>query len=129
MVNRRTRSFGGGRKVSDFDPLDFDLGDKNFMCKPAVQGAVLLEFVAAADSDSGGKSADALYGFFKKVMEDKEYERFMEELNNPEIIYDIAEIGEIAGWLVEEYAERPTERSKSSQNGRASSGRTSTDED
>jgi hypothetical protein len=129
MPKRRHRSFGGGKKVGDFGPVDFDLGTENFKCKPAIQGAVLLEFVAAADSDSGGKSAAALYGFFADVMLDGEYDRFRAHLKNTEVIYDIAEIGEIAGWLVEEYAERPTEPSKSSSSGRSSSGPGSTDED
>lgn len=129
VVKRRHRSFGGGKKVGDFGPIDFDLGTENFKCKPAIQGAVLLEFVAAADSDSGGKSAAALYGFFEEVMGEDEYKRFQEHLKNTEVIYDISDIGEIAAWLVEEYAERPTEESKSSDSGPSSSGRTSTAKD
>lgn len=124
---RRHRTFGGGKKITDFGPVDFDFGTENFKCKSAVQGAVLLEFVAAADSDSGGKSAAALYGFFEQVMPEEEYSRFMTHLKNPDVIFDIADIGEVAAWLVEEYAERPTEEPKSSANGQSTSGRTSTD--
>lgn len=129
MTKRRFRSFSGGRKVVDFEPLEFDLEGESFIAKPAIQGAVLLEFVAAADSDSGGKSAQALYDFFKSVMEPEEYKRFDEYLKNPDMIFDFQVLGDIAGWLVEEYTARPTEQPRSSDDGPSSSGRTSTGRD
>lgn len=129
MVKRRFKSFSGGRNVDDYEPLEFDLEDESFVCKPAVQGAVLLEFVAAADSDSGGRSAQALYDFFKECMDEAEYRRFDDYLKNPKMIFDFEVLGDIAGWLVEEYTTRPTQPSKSSSGGPSSSGRTSTERD
>lgn len=126
MVKRRFKSFTGGRNIDDYEPLEFDLEDETFVCKPAVQGAVLLEFVAAADSDSGGKSAQALYDFFKECMDEVEYRRFDEYLKNPKMIFDFEVLGDIAGFLVEEYTTRPTQPSKSSSDGPSSSGRMST---
>jgi len=114
----RHKDFSGGKKISDFEPLTFSLNKKKFTAKPAVQGSALLEFVAAADSDSGGAAAQALYGFFESVMDEKEYAKFMGVLKDPEVIIDMELIGEIAAWLVEEYSSRPTEQPEPSASGR-----------
>jgi hypothetical protein len=126
MSNRR-KSFKAGKPLSDFEPVEFELNDQTFQCKPALQGAVLLEFVAKADGDRGGEAAGALYGFFKDCMEEEEYERFRAYLNSPDLIFDMNDIGEIASWLVEEYTARPTEQSVPSGTGLSSAGHTSTE--
>lgn len=126
-MSSRRKSFRGGRRIEEFEPLEFDLNDQHYKCKPAMQGAVLLDFVARADSESGGASAGALYGFFEDAMEEAEYKRFMEYLNSPEVIIDMDLIGEIASWLVEEYTARPTQQSSSSDTGPSSAGPTSTE--
>lgn len=126
MATRR-RTFKSGKALSDFDPLEFELNDQTFKCKPALQGAVLLEFVAKADSDDGGAAAGAMYDFFADVMDELEYKRFRNYLKNPTVIIELDMIAEIAAWLVEEYTARPTEPSSSSDDGPSSSGPTSTD--
>jgi hypothetical protein len=113
----RHKDFSGGKKITDFEPLTFTLNKKKFTAKPAIQGSVLLEFVASADSDSGGAAATALYSFFEDVMEPDEYKRFMDVLKDPKVIIDMGLIGEIASWLVEEYATRPTEQPELSPSG------------
>lgn len=113
----RHKDFSGGKKISDFEPLTFTLNDQTFEAKPAIQGTTLLEFVAAADSDSGGAAAGALYDFFKNVMRAEEYARFMDVLNDPDVIIDMELIGDIATWLVEEYSTRPTEQPTASVSG------------
>ncbi len=125
MSNRR-KSFKGGKALSDFEPIEFDLNDQTFKCRPALQGATLLEFVAKADGESGGAAAGALYGFFQDAMEEEEYTRFRNYLNSPDLIIEMETIGEIASWLVEEYTARPTQPSGSSDTGQSSSGPTST---
>lgn len=127
MSNRR-KSFRGGKSIDEFEPVEFDLNDQTFKCKPALQGAVLLEFVSKADSDSGGQAAGAMYSFFQDCMEESEYERFYEYLNRPDLIIDMTTIGEIASWLVEEYTARPTTQSGPSGTGPSSAGPTSTDQ-
>lgn len=124
-MSARRKSFKGGKSIDEFEPVEFDLNDKTFYCKPAMQGAVLLDFVSKADSDQGGQAAGALYGFFKDAMEEAEYARFREYLNDPKIIFDMSEIGDIASWLVEEYTARPTEGSEHSEPGPSSAGLTS----
>ena len=122
----RHRDFSGGTSIEDFEPLTFTLNNQKFETVPAIQGAVLLEFVAAADSDSGGAAATALYKFFEDVMEPSEYKRFMALLKDPKVIIDMELIGEIAGWLVEEYTSRPTKQPANSSAGPETSGQLST---
>jgi hypothetical protein len=118
----RHKDFSGGTKIEDFEPLTFTLNGQKFECVPAIQGSVLLEFVAAADGESGGAAANALYKFFRDTMTREEYERFDLMLKDPEVIIDMETIGEIAGWLVEEYTARPTRRPVSSVGGPSTSG-------
>jgi len=125
-MSGRRKSFKGGKAVSEYEPVEFDLNDQTFKCKPALQGAVLLEFVAKVDGDSGGAAANALYGFFKDAMEEDEYQRFRDYLKQPDLIIEMSTIGEIASWLVEEYTNRPTEGSELSDTGQPSPGPTST---
>jgi hypothetical protein len=127
MSNRRKKTFRGGKAITDFEPIEFELNDQTFTCKPALQGAVLLEFVAKADGDSGGAAAGALYGFFEDAMEPGEYARFRDYLKSPDLIIDMELIGEIAAWLVEQYTDRPTSPSGSSDTGQSSSGHESTE--
>ena len=72
-----------------------------------------------------GAAAGALYGFFKDCMPEDEYNRFIEYINGDDVIIDMELIGEIASWLVEQYADRPTQPSLSSADGPSSSGPTS----
>lgn len=111
--NVRSRDFGSTKSIDDFDPLEFSLNGETFKCRPAIQGGILLEFVADADSTDGGKAASALYNFFKQAMEDDEYTRFDAMLRDPKVIVDLAVLGDIAGWLIEEYTSRPTSEPKS----------------
>lgn len=104
----RTRDFGASKTLADFDPLNFTLNGETFNCVPAIQGQTMLEFVAEADSDEGGKAAQALYGFFKKALVADDYQRFDVMIKSPEYIVDLNLIGDIAAWLVEEYTARPT---------------------
>lgn len=120
----RHKSFTGGKSISDFEPVSFDLRGQTFRCNPAVQGAVLLEFVARADSESGGEAAGALYGLFEDAMPAEEYARFQALLNDPAVIIEMDTIAEIASWLVEEYTARPTKPSENSGTGLSSPGPT-----
>lgn len=124
----RNKKFAGGTKISDFEPLDFELNGVKFDCKPAIQGSVLLEFVRDADGDSGGDSAKALYNFLSASMTKEEYDRLQVVLHDPEVIIDIELIGEIVAWLVEEYSSRPTTQPGDSSNGQTTSGTSSTAE-
>lgn len=127
-MSSRRKSFRGGKAITEYEPVEFDLNDQTFACKSAIQGAVLLEFVSNADSESGGAQAGALYGFFRDCMEEPEYDRFIKYLNQPNLIIEMETIGDIASWLVEEYTARPTQPSQSSDTGQSIPGTTSTEQ-
>jgi hypothetical protein len=122
----RHKDFGGGTDITDYEPLSFSLVGENFEVAPAVQGHVLLNFVANASGDDGGAAAQALDQFFMKIMNSEEFARFKEHLDNPRVIIDMEKLGEIAGWLVEEYTTRPTRPPTSSADGESTTGTTST---
>lgn len=124
----RFKKFSGGRKITDFEPLTFDLNGNEFKAHPAIPGSVLLEFVRDAGSENGGDSAKALYNFLSSALPDEEYEKLQKVLHDPETIIEIETIGEIVSWLVEEYSSRPTQQPEVSSNGQLTSGTSSTDE-
>lgn len=124
----RTKSFRGGKKIDEFEPVEFELNDETFRCKRAIQGAVILEFVNKADSESGGEAAGALWNLFRDVMSDSEYKRFLAYVNQDDLIIGMDTLGEIAAWLVEEYTSRPTTGSEPSETGLSSSGPSSTEQ-
>lgn len=124
----RFKKFSGGTKITDFEPLEFDLNGEHFKCNAAIQGSVLLDFARFSDSE-GGDSATALYEFLRASMPADEYDRLQAVLHDPDVIIDIELIGEIVSWLVEEYAERPTKQPEDSSNGQLTSGTSSTDEE
>ena len=114
----RTKDFGASKTIEDFDPLNFTLNGETFNCVRAIQGQTMLEFVADADSDDGGKAAAALYGFFQKALVPDDYVKFDAMVKSENYIIDLGMIGDIAAWLVEEYTARPTSEPESSSVGR-----------
>lgn len=122
----RHKDFGGGTDITEYEPLSFSLVGENFDVAPAVQGHVLLNFVANASGNDGAAAAKALDDFFMKIMDSEEFARFKAHLDNPRIIIDMEKLGEVAGWLVEEYTTRPTQPPTSSADGGSTTGTTST---
>jgi hypothetical protein len=105
----RSKDFGKGAKQSDFEPLSFTLAGKTFKCNPAMQGKFLLDMAASTDASNPASGATAVNKFFERALKPGEFEKFDALLNDPDIIITSETLGEILSWLVEEYAERPTE--------------------
>lgn len=126
-MTTRHKDFGAPRADVEVEPLSFSLHGEEFDCHPNVQGAMLLRFIKEADSGDGSRASEALLGLFEKVLEPESFVRFNELWNDNNRIVPIETIGEIAGWLIEEYTARPTKRSSSSSRGRTRPGRTSTE--
>lgn len=123
----RFKDFGKTTSIEEFPPLGFALNGEEFTCKQAMSGAVLLDFVRRADSNSGGMAAEAIIDFLSMAMEDEDATRFDAMIKDPERIVEVETLGEIAGWLVEQYTTRPTKARSRSASGRSNGGRTSTD--
>ena len=109
MTTKRFKDFGIGGEV-DTTPLSFKLHDEEFSCRPSLQGKVLLSMVGAADSEDPTAMAKMMDDFFDIALVEKDAARFKVLLNDPDKIVTVETLGEIVGWLVEQYTSRPTQQ-------------------
>jgi hypothetical protein len=123
----RFKDFGKTQALDEYEPLGFALNGDDFSCRPALAGAVLLDFVRRADSDSGGVAAEAIIQFLEDSLEDADRDRFVAMIRSDDVIVEMDVLGDIAGWLIEQYTTRPTKPRTRPANGRSSIGRGSTD--
>jgi hypothetical protein len=123
----RFKDFGKTQSVEDYEPLGFSLNGEEFQCRPALPGAMLLDFVRKADAESGGAAAEAIIQFMEEALEEPDQERFTAMIRDPDIIVEVETLGEIAGWIVEQYTSRPTKPRSRSAAGRKKIGSGSTD--
>lgn len=111
----RRRTFSTKKKVANLEPILVEIDDDKFYARPAIPGAVLLDFISAG-SEGGGAVAAQLTVFLEAAFPEEEYARLNERLrdsSDPEAIVDEELIGEIVAYLVEEYANnRPLQESE-----------------
>lgn len=112
----RFKDFGAGQETTK-EPLSFSLHGETFECHPALQGKFLLDLVASASSDDPGSSAAVVSSFFSQVLTEESYKRFQALSVDPERIVSVETLGEITGWLVGEYTDRPTTAQENSSSG------------
>jgi hypothetical protein len=108
----RFKDFGKGKDDASAskEPIKFALHGEEFECHPRLQGKTLLQFVELANSEDAGSSAKITRVFFEKVMSAETYERFNVLLDDPDKIVTVETLGEIIGWLIEEYSNRPNQQ-------------------
>jgi hypothetical protein len=102
----RFKDFGSGGEVS-YEPVSFKLYGEDFHCRPALQGKVLLDM--AANSNTDGNAGKVINDFFAQALLPESHVKFEALINDPEKIVPVETLGEIVGWLVEEYSNRPTQ--------------------
>lgn len=90
------------------EPISFELNGEVFQCRPEVPGTLLLEYAAMAGQNDGAVAAKVILDFFQAVMEDEEHARFRKFTDSVDTVVDVATLGDILGWLVEQYSARPT---------------------
>ena len=110
----RYRNFGTPAQSDEV--IVFDLFGEQYKCKPALQGRMLIELVARADSDNPAESAIAVLGFFEEVMEPESRDRFTALTESEDRVVSLSLLTEIMQWLIEQYSggERPTQPSPDS---------------
>ena len=108
-MTNRFKDFGGGTDVQK-KPLSFKLHEEEFNCVPVLQGKLLLDLVVDSSSEAPDAAAKVITSFFKHVLQDESYTRFEALLSHKEKIVSVETLGEITGWLVEEYTNRPEEQ-------------------
>lgn len=108
----RFKDFGKGKDGDSVvaEPIKFAIHGEEFECYPRLQGKTLLQFVELANAEDAGSSAKVTRVFFEKVMSKETYARFNELLDDPEKIVTVESLGEIIGWLIEEYSGRPNQQ-------------------
>jgi len=106
-MTQRHRTFSSKPKVQT--PVTFELDGEDFEARAAIPGAKLLDFIADADSDDGGRASQALIDFMESVIIKDHQERFRALIRDEDRPIEIELLAEICEWLVGEYASRPTE--------------------
>lgn len=103
------------------EPIPFVLNGRDFRIQPVISGMQLLQFVAAT-TQGGAESAVAVLDFLKAVVLPEDWDAFIEVTSDPRSGLGPEELGELAGWMSEQYTERPTEQSPMSLGGSQPSG-------
>lgn len=111
------KDFGSGNSSEEKEGVAFKLHGEEFACRPEIQGKILLDLIAKSNSENPADSAEIISDFFGIVLLPESYERFETLTNDPDKIVSIETLGEIVGWLVESYTDRPTTRSEVSSSG------------
>jgi hypothetical protein len=111
------KDFGAGKALEEREPVSFKLHEEEFFGVKQIQGKVLLELIAKSNSDDAAVSAQIMSDFFKYVLTDESYERFDTLLHDKEKIVEVETLGEITGWLISEYTNRPEEQPENSSPG------------
>lgn len=101
------KDFGAGISAPESEPISFKLFDQEFHCVPALQGKVLLGFVADSSSADPAVQANIITKFFDFVLTDESLAAFNELQLDKEKIVSIDTLGEILSWVVEQYTDRP----------------------
>ena len=112
----RFKDFGSS-DLSAIENPSFALYGETFTAKKALQGRMLLALVAKSGNENPAESAQAIGDFFSHALLEESAVRFNALLEHPEKVDDVEKLGEIIGWLVEVYTNRPTVRSEVLSNG------------
>ena len=101
------KDFGAGSSLAEREPISFKLHGEDFNCVAAMPGKVLLDIVAKSSSESTADQAAVINDFFSHVLLEESLERFNALVVDKERVVTAETLGEITGWLVEQYSERP----------------------
>jgi hypothetical protein len=106
----RFKDFGSGSGSVPKEAPVFKLHGEEFICKPAIQGKVLLSLAANSSSEDPSKAAGVIDDFFGYVLTEESSTRFQSLLVDPDRIVSVETLSDIVAWLVEEYTSRPNQQ-------------------
>lgn len=118
------RDFAAAQAEHTDEPITFVLGEHTFTCRRRMPAGHLLDLAAVEDDPA------ALVSYLQAAMSDDDWQRFDELVHDPDALgpdqpVDVALLGEIVSWIVEEQTGRPTSPPVRSVHGRSASGRSS----
>jgi hypothetical protein len=114
-MSEKFKDFGSG--VGEKEPISFKLHGEEFKCHPAIQGRTLMKVAINADSGDISKAASVVDDFFLVALLPESYKRFTAILESEDKIVTVETLGEISGWLMEQYSSRPDTGSEPSSSG------------
>lgn len=82
---------------------------KQFKCRKAIAGSKILDFLTDTSEEDPASMARAVFGLLEAAIEPSEWEGFREFVDAPDNGIDLETLSEIAGWVAEQYAGRPSE--------------------
>lgn len=106
-MTTRFKDFGSGTDTSVVEPISFMIHGEEFHCVSAIQGKVLLGFVAESQSNDPAVQAAVIEKFFDKILVEESLERFTALQESKDRIVSVETLSEILGWVVEQYTVRP----------------------
>lgn len=101
------------------EPVFFTIDDQRFNCKPSPGGGFKMLRMNRQLAEGGVIALDAVFDFFRSVMEPAEYTRFEEFVDSPDREISTELLGNIFSALWERYANRPTQPREQSANGQS----------
>ena len=104
------KDFGAGTDTTTSEAITFQIHGETFECIKAVQGRVLLQLVADSGSNDPVVQSAIIDKFFSHVLVEESLERFNILLTDKYKIVTVETLGEITGWLIEQYSDRPEEQ-------------------
>jgi len=120
----RYKDFGSPVAANSDEPITFQLYGETYKCQPAMQGRLLIEFIAQSSVEDPSSSAKAILNFFDSALAPDDRGRFKELTESEDRVVPMETLTEIMDWLVEQYTGRPTEPSSPSEPGDTSTGTT-----
>jgi hypothetical protein len=100
----------GSPAIENAEPISFKIFEEEFHCVPALPGKVLLDMVAKSNSTDSAEQATMVTDFFSSVLTAESLVRFNNLVVDKERVVTTETLGEITGWLIEQYASRPEEQ-------------------
>jgi hypothetical protein len=101
------KDFGAGKGTETTETISFKIHDEEFFCVPQIQGRLMLSLVKDSSSEDPIVAAGTIDSFFSQVLTDESLERFNDLTTDKNRIVTTETLGEIVGWLLEEYSARP----------------------
>jgi hypothetical protein len=107
IIMAKFKDFGVGTAPETTEVISFKLHEEEFFCVPQLQGRVMLSLVKNSSSEDPTVAAGTIETFFNQVLTDESLERFNELTTDKDKIVTTETLGQIVGWLLEEYSGRP----------------------
>jgi hypothetical protein len=107
IIMAKFKDFGVGVAPETAEVISFKLHEEEFFCVPQIQGRVMLSLVKNSSSEDPTVAAGTIETFFDQVLTDESLERFNALTTDKNKIVTTETLGQIVGWLLEEYSGRP----------------------